>query len=58
MLLGYSQHGQLGIIQIAELTGVYGVSFLIVMINVCLYQIFNHVIGLQRNSALSRANLG
>lgn len=55
MLLGYSQHANLGIIQIADLTGVYGVSFLIVMINVCLYQILSHVIGLRRNSVPFRA---
>ncbi|MBI2524976.1 MAG: apolipoprotein N-acyltransferase [Candidatus Rokubacteria bacterium] len=32
-LLGYSQHGDLAVIQIAELTGVYGVSFLVVAVN-------------------------
>jgi len=32
-LLGYSQHAVLPVIQIAELTGVYGVSFLIVAVN-------------------------
>jgi apolipoprotein N-acyltransferase len=32
-LAGYSQHGVLPIIQIAELTGVYGVSFLLVAAN-------------------------
>ena len=32
-LAGYSQHGVLPIIQIAELTGVYGVSFLLVAVN-------------------------
>ncbi len=32
-LLGYSQHARLPIIQIAELTGVYGVSFLVVAVN-------------------------
>jgi apolipoprotein N-acyltransferase len=33
-LLGYSQHRQLPVIQVADLTGVYGVSFLIVLVNV------------------------
>jgi apolipoprotein N-acyltransferase len=33
-LLGYSQHHQLPVIQIADLTGVYGVSFLIVLVNI------------------------
>jgi len=32
-LLGYSQHSRLAVIQIAELTGVYGVSFLVVAAN-------------------------
>ncbi len=37
-ILGYSQHENLSVIQIAEITGVYGVSFLILMVNVALYQ--------------------
>jgi apolipoprotein N-acyltransferase len=32
-LLGYSQYQWLSIIQIADITGVYGVSFLVVMVN-------------------------
>lgn len=35
-LLGYSQYRQLAVIQIAEATGVYGVSFLIVAVNAAL----------------------
>src|SRR5437763_1324374 len=35
-LLGYSQYRQIEIIQIADHLGVYGVSFLIVMVNVAL----------------------
>ncbi|HXJ79318.1 MAG TPA: apolipoprotein N-acyltransferase [Candidatus Methylomirabilis sp.] len=35
-LMGYSQHGELLVIQIAELAGVYGVSFLIVAVNAVL----------------------
>ncbi len=35
-LAGYSQHGVLPVIQIAELTGVYGVSFLLVAVNAAL----------------------
>jgi len=31
--LGYSQYKTLPVIQIADITGVYGVSFLVVMIN-------------------------
>ena len=40
-LLGYSQHAQLPIIQIAELTGVYGVSFLVVAINAALVAVLD-----------------
>ena len=32
-LLGYSQHQWLSMIQIADITGVYGVSFLVVLVN-------------------------
>lgn len=39
--LGYSQHAQLPIIQIAELTGVYGVSFLVVAINAALVAVLD-----------------
>jgi apolipoprotein N-acyltransferase len=35
-LLGYSQYRQLALIQIAEVTGVYGVSFLLVAVNAAL----------------------
>ncbi len=35
-LLGYSQYLNLWIIQIADITGVYGVSFLILLVNYCL----------------------
>lgn len=35
-VLGYSQAGRLPVIQIAELTGVYGVSFVIVLVNTAL----------------------
>lgn len=39
VLLGYSQYRILPIIQIADITSVYGVSFLIVMVNAALYLI-------------------
>ena len=39
MLLGYSQYQWLPIIQIADLTSVYGVSFLIVLVNVALAEV-------------------
>ena len=37
-LLGYSQYKNLPVIQIADITGVYGVSFLIVLVNICIYK--------------------
>jgi apolipoprotein N-acyltransferase len=38
-LLGYSQYRELDLIQIADLTGVYGVSFLIVIVNLALAEL-------------------
>jgi len=39
-LVGYSQYRLLPLIQVAEYTGVYGLSFLILLINQALYQLF------------------
>lgn len=39
VLLGHSQSFNLPIIQIADITGVYGVSFLIIMVNAALYMV-------------------
>lgn len=39
-LLGYSQHRYLALVQIADLVGVYGISFLIVAVNTLLYVLF------------------
>ncbi len=36
--LGYSQIGNLGLVQTADLFGVYGISFLIVLVNALLYR--------------------
>ncbi len=41
MLLGHSQHLNLPIIQISALTGAYGVSFLIVMVNVAISEVIH-----------------
>jgi len=42
-LLGYSQFGHLTLIQIADLTGVYGLSFLILLFNALIhFVIFDH----------------
>lgn len=39
VMLGYSQYLNLPIIQIADITGVYGVSFLIVLVNFAIYSV-------------------
>jgi apolipoprotein N-acyltransferase len=38
VLLGYSQYRNLAIVQIADVTGVYGVSFILVLVNAALYE--------------------
>ncbi len=38
-LLGYSQYLNLPVIQISDITGSYGVSFIIVLVNFCIYAI-------------------
>ncbi len=40
--IGYSQYRQLPLIQIADITGVYGVSFLIVCVNCAVYAIMRN----------------
>jgi len=43
--LGYTQYRTLPLIQIADITGVYGVSFLIVLVNLFLFQLWRWVRG-------------
>ncbi|MCX8012146.1 MAG: apolipoprotein N-acyltransferase, partial [Desulfobacterota bacterium] len=43
-LLGYSQFRHLYLIQISDLTGVYGVSFLLVLVNVSSYLIIRWIV--------------
>ena len=43
-LLGYSQFNRLYLIQIADITGVYGLSFLIAMTNAVIFSIFLYLI--------------
>jgi apolipoprotein N-acyltransferase len=38
-LLGYSQYGRLPLIQVADLSGVYGISFLVVLVNTLFYRL-------------------
>ncbi len=54
--LGHSQYKNLAVIQIADLTGVYGVSFLMVMVNVCLKEILSA--GLLRRRLCREISLG
>ena len=44
-LLGYTQYRTLPLIQIADITGVYGVSLLILLVNFFLYQLWRWVRG-------------
>ncbi|UCD84672.1 MAG: apolipoprotein N-acyltransferase [Deltaproteobacteria bacterium] len=46
--LGYSQYLNLPLIQIAELTGVYGISFEIILVNAALCQFINGFLSLPR----------
>lgn len=43
--LGYTQYRTLPLIQIADMAGVYGVSFLIILINIFLFQLWRWVRG-------------
>jgi apolipoprotein N-acyltransferase len=54
--LGYSQFLNLPLIQVSSLTGVYGVSFLIVMVNAALTEIVLHY--LEAKSVASRKTIG
>lgn len=47
-LLAYSQYENLPIIQIADITGAYGVSFLIVLVNFTIFSVIKMAIGCQR----------
>jgi len=38
LLLGYSQYRNIPLIQIADFSGVYGISFVIMMVNVAIYK--------------------
>ncbi|MEK6732473.1 MAG: apolipoprotein N-acyltransferase [Candidatus Omnitrophota bacterium] len=42
-LLGYSQYKNLPLIQIADFSGVYGVSFVVMMVNLTIYKTFKEI---------------
>lgn len=48
--LGYTQYRTLPLIQIADVTGVYGLSFLIVMVNLFLFQLWRWIRGKDRST--------
>lgn len=54
-LLGHSQHPILPIIQIADLTGTYGVSFLIAMVNQALSETVSRILGSRKTIGLGMA---
>ncbi|HXF91162.1 MAG TPA: apolipoprotein N-acyltransferase [Nitrospiraceae bacterium] len=54
-LLGYSQYQWLSIIQIADHTGVYGVSFLIVLVNLALTELISWVFARLRRDQVGLA---
>ena len=41
-LIGYSQHSFLLLIQISDITGVYGISFLVAAVNGCIFDLIRH----------------
>jgi apolipoprotein N-acyltransferase len=47
--LGYSQYRVLPLIQIADITGVYGLSFLVALANIAVYQVIKSMAGRERN---------
>ena len=47
-LLGYSQYSRLPLIQISDIAGVYGVSFVIVLVNFVIYNLLSYMITKRR----------
>ncbi|MCM8798558.1 MAG: apolipoprotein N-acyltransferase, partial [Candidatus Omnitrophica bacterium] len=52
-LLGYSQYKNLPLIQIADITGAYGVSFLIVLVNLVIYLRVSSSVGPKKKKSFS-----
>ena len=59
-LLAYSQYEQIPIMQISDITGAYGVSFLIVLVNFAVFSVISMAIRCQKsdNKFLSKSRLG
>ena len=49
MLLGYTQHSFLPVVQVAKVGGVYGVSFLVMFINLSLFTLLRYGTGRRRS---------
>lgn len=56
-ILGYSQYTVLPVIRIASFTGVYGVSFLIVMVNTILTEVIYAYLSSRKSKVLSKQHL-
>jgi len=56
-LLGHSQYRQLPLIQIASVTGVYGLSFLVVMVNATLSELLSVLLDRQAWRSLTKEGL-
>ncbi|MDD5044011.1 MAG: apolipoprotein N-acyltransferase [Candidatus Omnitrophica bacterium] len=55
VLLGHSQYTDLAMVQISDITGAYGVSFLIILVNVSIWQIINRGKGVRGRELLVAA---
>ncbi|MCX5702753.1 MAG: apolipoprotein N-acyltransferase [Candidatus Omnitrophica bacterium] len=56
-LLGYSQYLNLPVVQIADITGIWGVSFLVMMSNVALYLVMSSEPGVRGERMVKSKNL-
>ncbi|MCU0650608.1 MAG: apolipoprotein N-acyltransferase [Candidatus Omnitrophica bacterium] len=50
-LLGYSQHKALTLIQTADITGAWGVSFMVMMANAAIYEIIRGAVSREKNNS-------
>jgi apolipoprotein N-acyltransferase len=57
-LLGYSQYLNLPVIQIADITGAWGVSFLVMAVNVGIYEVFGNRFSVVGGRGKGRITLG
>lgn len=55
VLLGHSQYKNLLLVQIADITGVYGVSFLVVLVNLLVFESLKMAINRESNRSIRQA---